>query len=637
MADYVCKGQSWDVLDHGRITLIDWMGADETVIESARMSTGKGFQGWESGMRCSVCGQREGEIVGTCGDGAHHIMEKVSGDMNLLDYLWRNGHSTPFEMCELHIEVQAPIMVFREWHRHRTFCLAGDTQLVFDLPGSEKRDYRNTQKYGLTIKEVYDRFQPTENASRPDKQLNPYFKKQRVQAMRLRCVNEQTLEPTYTSIVDVWESGKKLVYEVMVGSYGTIRCSADHRFFTPRGWKSLKEMFQLPTLISEEIYPGAYGHPMYMVKGEADVPVSCEIPAVETDEVWRPVLRWESYYEVSNMGRVRRIAGGQGMQAQGTCKKLTPAKSDYLVTSLNRPGIQETAYIHILVLEAFNSPKPDGLECRHLDNNKWNNWATNLCWGTSQENADDRVQAGSTKSLKTVEYIPTRIRCVGEEMTYDIEVAEPWHNFVAEGFVVHNSYNEFSARYAQMPNVHYLPEPGRIQKQDTKNKQGSAGAMDEDFAMDLIEVFDEQQNNIYQEYMRAIDQGVAKEVARLNTPVARYSKMRVKTDLLNWLKFLRLRMHPHAQFEIRQYANIIGNEIIGKIWPRVWSVFQEHTLYGTHFSRVEMGVIQRLLMSLENRIPDLNPEKTMAEEAGLKGSVLDEFLKKLHVGGQEIL
>ena len=96
-------------------------------------------------------------------------------------------------------------------------------------------------------------------------------------------------------------------------------------------------------------------------------------------------------------------------------------------------------------------------------------------------------------------------------------------------------------------------------------------------------------------------------------------------------------MHPHAQWEIRMYAETIGNEIIAKVFPRVWQVFQEHTLYGTHFSRTEMGIIQSLIMSLENRVPDLGLEKTMAEEAGLKDSVLEEFLKKLYSGGQEIL
>ena len=74
------------VLDHGYVKLIDSMGTDETVIEAARMSTGKGFEGWDK-------------------------------DATLLEFLYMNRHMTPFEMGELAIEVKAPIFVFREWHR----------------------------------------------------------------------------------------------------------------------------------------------------------------------------------------------------------------------------------------------------------------------------------------------------------------------------------------------------------------------------------------------------------------------------------------------------------------------------------------------------------------------------------------
>lgn len=82
------------VLDHGFVTAVEHWGSDERIIEAARMSTNKGFIGW--------------------GDNYN------PGDEKLLAYLYNNKHSTPFEMAGLVIEVQAPIFVFREWHRHRT-------------------------------------------------------------------------------------------------------------------------------------------------------------------------------------------------------------------------------------------------------------------------------------------------------------------------------------------------------------------------------------------------------------------------------------------------------------------------------------------------------------------------------------
>ena len=84
------------VLDHGFLNVVESWGSDERIVEAARMSTGKGFLGW---------GPKE--------DGK-------PGDEKLLRYLYENKHSTPFEMAGLIVEVQAPIFVFREWHRHRT-------------------------------------------------------------------------------------------------------------------------------------------------------------------------------------------------------------------------------------------------------------------------------------------------------------------------------------------------------------------------------------------------------------------------------------------------------------------------------------------------------------------------------------
>lgn len=83
-----------DLLDHGYVELIEHWGSDARIVEAARMSTAKGFLGW-----------------GT---------PDAPGDEKLLRFLWENKHATPFEMAGVVIEVQAPLFVFREWHRHRT-------------------------------------------------------------------------------------------------------------------------------------------------------------------------------------------------------------------------------------------------------------------------------------------------------------------------------------------------------------------------------------------------------------------------------------------------------------------------------------------------------------------------------------
>ena len=85
-----------EVLDHGYATHIESWGSDEGIIEAARMSTDGGFVSWDP---------YEGHS---------------RGDAGLLKYLYEHKHSTPFEMGGLTVEIQAPILVFRQWHRHRT-------------------------------------------------------------------------------------------------------------------------------------------------------------------------------------------------------------------------------------------------------------------------------------------------------------------------------------------------------------------------------------------------------------------------------------------------------------------------------------------------------------------------------------
>ncbi len=108
------------VLDHGYVQLIETWGSDERIVEAARMSTGKGFMGWDPGP-CPVCTSERKNIPDpeceACGGKG-----QVAGDQKLLAYLFnaRPQHATPFEMAGMVIEVMAPIFIFREWHRHRT-------------------------------------------------------------------------------------------------------------------------------------------------------------------------------------------------------------------------------------------------------------------------------------------------------------------------------------------------------------------------------------------------------------------------------------------------------------------------------------------------------------------------------------
>lgn len=104
------------VLDHGYVEHVEHWGTDRLIVESARMSTGTDFRGW--GKQCTLCDGTGYVSSYTCmwcgGKGGS------SGDERLLRRLWMDRHTSPFEMCGMTIEVQAPLLVLRQWHRHRT-------------------------------------------------------------------------------------------------------------------------------------------------------------------------------------------------------------------------------------------------------------------------------------------------------------------------------------------------------------------------------------------------------------------------------------------------------------------------------------------------------------------------------------
>lgn len=178
------------------------------------------------------------------------------------------------------------------------------------------------------------------------------------------------------------------------------------------------------------------------------------------------------------------------------------------------------------------------------------------------------------------------------EVQAPVFVFREWHRHRTQQF------SEFSARYAQMPNLHYLPPLERFQKQSTANKQGSAEAIDHDTAFLMQQEMGHDQEVVYLNYEDAIKDGLAKEVARINTPVSRYSKMRAKANLHNWFHFLNLRMRLSAQWEIQQYARAVA-EIVKELWPRSYALFEEYDLNGVRLSATEAKLASSALRTPE--------------------------------------
>lgn len=154
------------------------------------------------------------------------------------------------------------------------------------------------------------------------------------------------------------------------------------------------------------------------------------------------------------------------------------------------------------------------------------------------------------------------------EVKAPIFVFREWHRHRTQ------SYNEMSARYIPLLDENYIPSVERLMMQGGANKQAQSahGALTTNDAMlfrDALKLHYERTERVYQE---ALSNGVPKELARCCVPVARYSRMRASANLRNWLQFLTLRMDPAAQWEIRQYANAVG-DLIAEKFPHTWELF----------------------------------------------------------------
>ncbi|HLJ60486.1 MAG TPA: FAD-dependent thymidylate synthase [bacterium] len=183
----------------------------------------------------------------------------------------------------------------------------------------------------------------------------------------------------------------------------------------------------------------------------------------------------------------------------------------------------------------------------------------------------------------------------GEKETYDLEVAGPYHNFVANGIVTHNSVNEYSTRYSVAIDAAAKTAPDEWRLQSSRNKQGSAGFLHEDAGQRFTQREADLQRLAREVYEERLAAGVAREQARKDLPLSTYTEAYWKTDLHNLLQFLALRADDHAQAEIRAYALVIGNEIVRRWCPIAWQAFQDYRMNSLVLTALDVEVVRRLI------------------------------------------
>lgn len=198
--------------------------------------------------------------------------------------------------------------------------------------------------------------------------------------------------------------------------------------------------------------------------------------------------------------------------------------------------------------------------------------------------------------------------------------------FVARQWIRHRTanVNEYSGRYSEMKDEFYVPSLEQIRPQSTTNKQGrSEHTLPPDVAERIATRMEETQRGLYDEYQSLLGEDLARELARINLPVSNYTEWYWKIDLHNLFHFLRLRIDPHAQYEIRVYGEAMA-ELVKQVVPIAWEAFEDYILHSTKFSRNELSALASML-------PTDLPEEAALEKFGLKGREAREFLEKVRL------
>jgi thymidylate synthase, flavin-dependent len=204
--------------------------------------------------------------------------------------------------------------------------------------------------------------------------------------------------------------------------------------------------------------------------------------------------------------------------------------------------------------------------------------------------------------------------------------------FVARQWIRHRTanVNEYSARYSILDREFYIPTPENLGAQAVVNRQGRGDVLQGDEAASVMKLLRDDAEAVYSHYEEMLNQredgttidenrqGLARELARMNLTLNYYTQWYWKVDLHNLLHFLSLRADPHAQYEIRVYADAMLDVV--KRWvPAVFDAFSEYRLGGTHVSKTGLDVVKRLLAG----------ESVTQENSGLSKREWRELMEQL--------
>jgi len=204
--------------------------------------------------------------------------------------------------------------------------------------------------------------------------------------------------------------------------------------------------------------------------------------------------------------------------------------------------------------------------------------------------------------------------------------------FVARQWIRHRTanVNEYSARYSILDREFYVPAPEHLAAQSSANRQGRGDVLQGEEAREVLAWLRDDATRTYDRYRTMLNEdeagnaidpartGLARELARMNLTLATYTQWYWKIDLHNLLHFLSLRADPHAQYEIRAYAEALFPVMAAWV-PLTWAAFQDYRLTAVTFSGPMLACLRRMM----------GGETVDQEQSGLSKREWREFMDAL--------
>jgi thymidylate synthase (FAD) len=437
----------------------------------------------------------------------------------------------------------------------------------------------------------------------------------RVRQMKLRVLNETTGEFETGHVEDIIDKGIQPVYRLTLADGKQLTVTENHRLLTSEGWKTMREALGLRgsaerATITRECSLMTNGVPVYQdydwVKSRRRQGKSVKEIAAEAGCSYHTVRKWLDRHDLrfTRQEQYRsRVPWNKGLTGYNTRLRVSEAHKAAIRKArsgdrsnfwrggasseralIGRWTTDQAPAVHLQYDYTCQACGVRGgrLHAHHiipvwLESSRAREIGNliSVC-----DRCHVRIHRTQTSELAFAERFRTRvgfakeighvqrkgfkltahplavisISYVGLRQTYDLSVTGPWHNFVANGIVVHNSFNEFSMRYAKATDDFYVPEADDVRSQVGKPGAYSFEPVSDEVAETTREELQRVYATAYATYERLVELGVARELARAVLPVGAYTEFYWTVNARALMNFLSLRNSENAQREIRRYA-----------------------------------------------------------------------------------